>query len=84
MAQINVYRYDFYDPVLKRDRRSVDYATGDAAMAMGAKVLSDTVQSVEETLLEEDGTIRAVHVFTEPPPSATARGGIGAGSRRSQ
>ena len=30
MAAINVYRYDFYDPVLKRDRRSVDYATGDA------------------------------------------------------
>ena len=47
MATINVYRYDFYDPVLKHERRSVDYATGDAAMAMGARVLAETVQSVE-------------------------------------
>ena len=33
MASVNVYRYDFYDPVLKHDRRSVDYATGDAITA---------------------------------------------------
>jgi hypothetical protein len=64
---INVYRYDYYDPVLKRDRRSVDYATGDAVMAMGGKILSDTMQSVEEEFLEDDGTIRAIHVFAEPP-----------------
>jgi hypothetical protein len=76
MATINVYRYDYYDPVLKHERRSVDYATGDAAMAMGARVLSETVQSVEEELLEDDGTIRAVHVFAEPrarPAKHTAR-----------
>jgi len=78
MALINVYRYDYYDPVLKRDRRSVDYATGDGARALGAKVLSDTVQSVEEELLEDDGTIRAVHVFAEPP----ARPRPHSGSRR--
>ena len=63
MAAINVYRYDFYDPVLKRDRRSVDYATGDAIMARGGKILSDTVQNVEEDRLEDDGSIRAAHVF---------------------
>jgi hypothetical protein len=78
MATINVYRYDFYDPVLKHERRSVDYATGDAAMAMGARVLSETVQSVEEDLLDDDGTIRAVHVFAEPP----ARPVKHAGTRR--
>ena len=75
MATITVYRYDFYDPVLKCDRRSVDYATGDAIMAMGGKILSDTVQNIEEDLLDEDGTIRCSHVFMEapvrrPPPAA--------------
>jgi len=75
MAAIKVYRYDFYDPQLKRDRRSVDYATGDAIMAMGGKILSETVQDVEEDLLEDEGTIRADHVFMEPPtrPAATPR-----------
>ena len=71
MASINVYRYDFYDPVLKRDRRSVDYATGDAISALSGKILSETVQEVEEDLLEEDGTIRCAHVFTEPPARPT-------------
>jgi hypothetical protein len=66
MAAINVYRYDFYDPVLKRERRSVDYATGDAIMALGGRILSDTVQNVEEELLEDDGSIRCAHVFAEP------------------
>ena len=75
MAAINVYRYDFYDPVLKRDRRSVDYATGDAIMAISGTILSETVQSVEEDLLGDDGTIRAMHVFAEPParPAHTPR-----------
>ena len=75
MALINVYRFDFYDPVLKRDRRSVDYATGDAIMEMGGKILSETVQSVEEVLIDDEETIRAAHVFMEPPvtPQPTAR-----------
>jgi hypothetical protein len=75
MAAINVYRYDYYDPVLKHERRSVDYATGDAIMAMGGKILSDTQQSVEEELLEDDGTIRAAHVWMEAPlPRPALRG----------
>ena len=67
MATINVYRYDYYDPVLKRDRRSVDYATGDAIMKIHGTILSETAQSVDEDLLEEDGTIRASQVFAERP-----------------
>ena len=76
MAAINVYRYDFYDPVLKRERRSVDYATGDTIMERGGTILADTVQSVEEDVLEDDGTIRAMHVFAEPrvkAPSTPSR-----------
>jgi hypothetical protein len=66
MAAINVYRYDYYDPVLKRDRRSVDYATGDAIMKIRGTILSDTLQSVDEEVLDDDGTIRASRVFMEP------------------
>ena len=87
MASVNVYRYDFYDPVLKHDRRSVDYATGDAIMAMSATILSETQQVVEEQMLDKDGTIRAMHVFMEPfsrRPSATARAGKAAGSSTSR
>ena len=65
MASVNVYRYDFYDPVLKHDRRSVDYATGDAITAMAGTILGDTLQTVDDTQLERDGTIRAAHVFME-------------------
>jgi len=73
MASVTVYRYDFYDPVVKRERRSVDYATGDAIMAMHGTILSETRQVVDEDLLERDGTIRAAHVYMEPPPRPRAR-----------
>jgi hypothetical protein len=69
MASINVYRYDYYDPVLKRERRSVDYATGDAIMKIHGTILSETLQSVDEGVLERDGTVRAADVFTEPARS---------------
>ena len=67
MAALKVYRYDYYDPVLKRDRRSVDYATGDRIMELSGTILVETQQEVDEDMLEEDGTIRAVHVFMDPP-----------------
>jgi hypothetical protein len=44
----------------------VDYATGDAIMAMSGTILSETQQVVEEERLDKDGTIRAMHVFMEP------------------
>jgi hypothetical protein len=68
MASIHVYRYDFYDPVLKRDRRSVDYATGDAIMEMHGTILSETQRSVDEHLVGRDGRIRADQVFMDPVP----------------
>lgn len=73
MATLEVYRYDFYDPVLKRERRSIDYATPEAIAALHAKMLVDTVQTVDEILLDDDGTIRASHVFMEPPPVVRGR-----------
>jgi len=66
MAMVKVYRYDYYDSVLKRDRRSVDYATADAIMAMGGTILVETERSVHEDLLDDQDGVRAVHVFMEP------------------
>ena len=68
MATIKVYRYDYYDRVLKRDRRSVDYATGDAIMEMGGIILAETQKTVDEARVQDDGTIRAAQVFMELPP----------------
>ena len=88
MASLKVYRYDFYDPLLKRDRRSVDYATADAIQERHGQILVETERLVDEDFIEDDGTIRAAHVFMEAPltrrPSATARGGRAAGSSRSR
>jgi hypothetical protein len=67
MAMVKVYRYDYYDSVLKRDRRSVDYATADAIMAMGGTILVETEQSVHEERLDDRDGVRAAHVFMEPP-----------------
>lgn len=73
MAAMKVYRYDYYDRVLKRDRRSVDYATGDAIQGMGGTILVETEQTVDDEMLEEDGTIRAGQVFMEPPARTRRR-----------
>jgi len=73
MAAIKVYRYDFYDPVLKCDRRSIDYATGDAIQGMRGTILVETQQEVDEDVIEQDGTIRCGHVFMDPPVRASTR-----------
>jgi hypothetical protein len=70
MATIKVYRYDYFDRVLKRDRRSVDYATGDAISLLGGTIIVETERVVDEDWLEEDGTIRCADVFMEPPVPA--------------
>lgn len=76
MNRINVYRYDYFDRLLKHDRRSVDYATGDAIAAMGAKALAETQRSVDEELLPDSGIIRAADLppreILEPTRSRVA------------
>jgi hypothetical protein len=73
MAAVKVYRYDYYDPLLMRDRRSVDYATADAIMKLKGTILGETEKVVDEDLLEKDGTIRALNVFMEPPARPSRR-----------
>ena len=59
MAKVNVYQYDYFDRLLKRDRRSVDFATADAIAKMGATILAESVRAVDEDLLDDDGVIKA-------------------------
>ncbi|HZZ91837.1 MAG TPA: hypothetical protein VFE23_04700 [Usitatibacter sp.] len=58
MAMVNVYQYDYYDRLLKRDRRSTDFATADAIMQARATILSESGRLVDEGLLQQDEHVR--------------------------
>ena len=60
MATIQVYRYTFYDPQLKHDRMSVDYATADAIMERRGTILGETARAIDEDLVGEEGIVRAI------------------------
>ncbi len=59
MATVKVYRYDYFDRLLKRDRRSVDYATSDAIAQMGGTILAESVREVDDAIIPDDGIVRA-------------------------
>src|SRR5689334_14248157 len=52
MASVKVYQYDYFDRLLKRDRRSTDYATADEIMRLGATIISESERVVDEALLD--------------------------------
>jgi hypothetical protein len=58
MAQVKVYLFDYFDRLLKRDRRSTDYATADAIAAKSGTIIAESERMVDDELLDEDGTIR--------------------------
>lgn len=62
MARVKVYRYDYFDRLLKRDRRSVDYATADAIAGMGGTVLAESVREIDERIVPDTGIVRAADV----------------------
>ncbi len=59
MATVKVYRYDYFDRLLKRDRRSVDYATSDAIAQMGGTILAESMREVDDEIIPDDGIVRA-------------------------
>jgi hypothetical protein len=71
MAMVKVYLYDYYDGLLKRDRRSTQFATADAIMEKRATVLAESERLVDEDLLQDDEHVRAADM---PPRDL---GGIG-------
>ena len=58
MATVKVYQYDYFDRLLKRDRRSTDFATADAIMELGATILSETERVVDDGVLQKDEHVR--------------------------
>ncbi|HEX3096322.1 MAG TPA: hypothetical protein VHQ02_01320 [Usitatibacter sp.] len=71
-----VYRYDYLDRVLKRDRRSIDYATGEAIGRLGGTILAETAREVDDELVDEWGIVRAVDIAaSEPGPPRVPEGG---------
>jgi hypothetical protein len=71
MATVKVYQYDYYDRLLKRDRRSTDFATADAIMQMGATILSESERLVDEALLQKDEHVRAADMPPREIPERT-------------
>ena len=69
MAAVKVYLYDYFDRLLKRDRRSTDYATADAISEMGATIIAESERVVDDELLDDEGVIRAGRM----PPRDIAR-----------
>lgn len=59
MAHVKVYQYDYYDPLLKRDRRSIEFATADTIMERGGTIIAESVREVDEDLVDETGVITA-------------------------
>src|SRR3954466_12475384 len=70
MASVKVYQYDYYDGLLKRDRRSTDFATADAIMQIRATILSETERVIDEKLLQQD---EHVNVADMPPRELPAQ-----------
>jgi hypothetical protein len=63
MATVKVYRYDYFDRLLKRDRRSVDYATSDAIAGMGGTILAESMREIDDRILNEEGGVRAADLW---------------------
>ena len=59
MANVKVYQYDFYDPLLKRERRSLEFATADYIMEKGGTILAESMREVDEDFVDDDGVIAA-------------------------
>lgn len=62
MADVKVYRYDFFDGLLKRERRSTDYATADAITARRGTIIAESMQVVDDAQLDDDGHILAANI----------------------
>jgi len=84
MADVKVYLFDYFDRVLKRDRRSTLYAIADAIAAQGATIIAESEKIVDEDLLNDDGTIAAHKIpprdeATPPPPRWNDPNDVGVG-----
>ena len=59
MSRVKVYRFDYFDGLLKRDRRSTDYATADLIARRRGTVIAESERVVDDGLLDDDGMLLA-------------------------
>lgn len=59
MTMVRVYQFDYFDSLLKRDRRAIEYGTADAIAARHGSILAETMREVDDSFLNGDGFIRA-------------------------
>lgn len=86
MADVKVYQYDYFDRLLKRDRRSTLYATADFIAEQGATIIAESEKIVDDDLLDDDGTIAAHKIppreeSTPPPQRWNDPNDVGVGPR---
>jgi len=86
MADAKVYLYDYFDGLLKRQRRSTDYATSDAIAAKRGTIIAESMKLVDEELVGDDGHIRAADIPPRDdvplePPTRGRPDDLGVGSR---
>ena len=73
MADARVYLYDYFDGLLKCQRRSTDYATSDAIASKRGTIIAESMKLVDEDLLDDDGHIRAVDMLPREDLPAPTR-----------
>lgn len=78
MVKLKVYQFDYFDNLLKRNRRSVDYGTADAIMERGGTIIAESVRAIDEDLIPDSGFVRAADMpprtEEEMPVAAWPRG----------
>lgn len=62
MADARVYLYDYFDGLLKCERRSTEYATSDAISTKRGTIIAESMKLVDEDLVGPDGHIRAADI----------------------
>ena len=73
MADVKVYLHDYFDRVLKRDRRSTGYATADAIAEMGGTIIAESERVIDASLVSDDGTVLPHKLPPREPPENRAR-----------
>jgi hypothetical protein len=59
MAHVKIYQYDYYDPLLKCERRSLEFAIADTIMERGGTIIAESMREVDEDLVDDTGVVPA-------------------------
>ena len=82
MNDVKVYLYEYFDGLLKRERRSTDYALAETIAGQRGTIIAESERVVDQDLVGHDGHILAANIplpeeegeAVEPPPRKGGRG----------